>query len=195
MTPELPRRLTMLSMSTSTDGTLRSTSSTRCLPRGRHVAHDEGRAIGRDLHFLTLGRDGLFLELQRDLGEGDHADVDVRPRRGELDDRQGLRRESQRSHRHAILPWTCNRYDTERAVGGGGHACRGRSGGDVGHVYRRGADSGVRRSMYHTAADALSRGGRLGVQSGDWNDKIERRPASRSRIRQGTERCIKRRIR
>ena len=144
-----------------------------------------------DLHLVALRGDGLFLELQRDLGEGDHTDVDIGPRRGELDDRQGLRRESERPDEHAILPWTPQIVHAERAVGGGGHASRRRTGGDVGDVDRGGADSRAGCGMHDAAADAPSGRGRLGVQRGERNEKTGKRPASGSRIRRVAERRIR----
>ncbi len=50
--------------------------------RGRHVAHDERRAIGLDLNLVALRDDRLLLEAGADLGERNPTDVDVGPRRG-----------------------------------------------------------------------------------------------------------------
>ena len=65
-------------MSTSTDGTLRSTSSAVPPLRRRHVAHDVGRSVRLDLHLLALRGDRLRLQFRSAISvKRDDADVNV----------------------------------------------------------------------------------------------------------------------
>ena len=123
---------------------------------------------------------------ERDLGERDNADVDVRLRRAERDGRQCLRRKPKRADRYAVLP---EREATklESSVGGARDAAGGSPSCSVRDVNGGRADRGTRNGVHNTAMDAARHGRRLSAQDEEREKRQGKKAAQIANSDRGTE--------
>jgi hypothetical protein len=118
----------------------------------RHVAHDVGRPIGRNLYIMPLSRDFKRLQLHRCGHQGDGSQIHDRRRR-DRDRAQPPRRETDGGDVHTISAgWNALDFEAALRIGSCVGYRAGRPGVDSVHDCH--ADRGLVRAADHAAADS-----------------------------------------